>query len=662
MYIDSITLENFQSFRGRTTIPLHKLTAFIGSNGTGKTAILLALTRLFGVDNSMRTILNSDFYIPTTERLEDRDERQLAIETTLKFPELESGGSLDAVAETFRHMIIGEPDSTPYCRIKLEATWQKSSLPGGDIEQNLYWILSGSEVVTDDQKQQIKPYERSKIQVHYIPASRDPYKQLKHTAGSIMYQLLRSIEWTDATKSHFDTFVQSMKGAFQAETGVQTMQSSFTGHWQRLFTSEMYQTVNINPIESTFEKMLSKIEVSFTPAPIGHEETIERLSDGMKSLFYFTLICSVFDLENQILNDDQLGINPEIINPPLLSIFAIEEPENHLAPHYIGRILKLYREIIETDRAQVLVTSHSPSIMKRIEPKEVRHLRLHTDRSSLVSLITLPEETSDAFKYVKEAIKAYPELYFSKLVVFGEGDSEEVVIPKVAEAFGIPLDDSFISMVPLGGRFVNHFWRLMNQLNIPYITLLDYDRERGGGGWGRIKYVLKQLLGNGVDRNTLLALQDGSVLSNDQLDNMHTWPLNSENEEAWVRRLKEYDVYFSYPIDLDFMMFDSFPEEYKSLAPESGGPYILEATHAKYESNTKQAIASVLKKDSDDIVLANYSEYEKYYWYRYLFLGRGKPTSHLEALANISLSDLRDNCPSVLREVVEKINETLSVN
>lgn len=660
MYIESITLDNFQSFKGKTTVPLSKLTAFIGSNGTGKTAILLALSRLFGVDKSMRNIVNSDFYIPTTERLEDRNERQLSLEAILKFPELENGGSSDAVAETFRHMIIDEPNGTPYCRIKLEATWQKSSMPGGEIEQNLYWILSGNEEVTDDQKQRIKPYERSKIQVHYIPAARDPHKQLKHTAGSVMYQLLRSIEWSDDTKDHFDSFVQSMKGAFQDETGVQTMQSSFSNHWQRLFTSDIYQTVNINPVESTFDKILSKVEVSFSPTVTGNEESIERLSDGMKSLFYFTLICSIFDLENQILNDDSLGIDSEILNPPLLSIFAIEEPENHLAPHYIGRILKLYRELIKTDRAQVLVTSHSPSIMKRIEPEEVRHLRLNADRSSLVSLITLPEESSDAFKYVKEAIKAYPELYFARLVVFGEGDSEEVVIPKVAEVFDIPLDDSFVSMVPLGGRHVNHFWKLMNQLSVPHITLLDYDRKRGGGAWGRIKYVLKQLLENGADRNTLLALEDGSILSDDQLETMHTWGLNSDDENGWIEYLKQLDVYFSFPIDLDFMMLESFPEEYKSLAPDSGGPNIPATEHQYFESRTKHAIASVLKKDPEEIDLVNYSDYEKYYWYRYLFLGRGKPTSHIEALSEISLSDLRDYCPTVLHEVVEKIHEKLS--
>lgn len=133
-------------------------------------------------------------------------------------------------------------------------------------------------------------------------------------------------------------------------------------------------------------------------------------------------------------------------------------------------------------------------------------------------------------------------------------------------------------------------------------------------------------------------------------------------ESQWIDHLKRYDVFFSHPIDIDFMMLEKFPTRYMDLAPENGGPNIPEIAHARYESKTKQAIASVLKKDADDINLANYTEHEHYYWYRYLFLGRGKPTSHLEALAGIPLPDLRVNCPSVLQEVVEKIHQKLPIS
>lgn len=108
-----------------------------------------------------------------------------------------------------------------------------------------------------------------------------------------------------------------------------------------------------------------------------------------------------------------------------------------------------------------------------------------------------------------------------------------------------------IAVVPLGGRHVNHFWRLLYQLDIPFITLLDLDIERGGGGWGRIKYCLEQLLKNGVDRNQLLKLENDTILSAEELSKMHKWE-NMDYLEGWVNFLANYSIYFSAPLDIDF--------------------------------------------------------------------------------------------------------------
>ena len=86
----------------------------------------------------------------------------------------------------------------------------------------------------------------------------------------------------------------------------------------------------------------------------------------------------------------------------------------------------------------------------------------------------------------------------ARFVVLGEGASEEVVLPRVAEALGLAIDRSFVAVVPLGGRHVNHLWRLLTDLDLPHATLLDLDWGRAGGGWGRIKTACTQLLENGV--------------------------------------------------------------------------------------------------------------------------------------------------------------------
>lgn len=110
-----------------------------------------------------------------------------------------------------------------------------------------------------------------------------------------------------------------------------------------------------------------------------------------------------------------------------------------------------------------------------------------------MSALILPEKEDELSKFIKEAVKAYPEIYFSKLVIFGEGDSEEIIIPKVLELHSTEIDSHSISVVPLGGRHVNHFWRLLRSLQVPFITLLDFDIDRNGGGFGRLKYAIEQL-------------------------------------------------------------------------------------------------------------------------------------------------------------------------
>jgi hypothetical protein len=88
-----------------------------------------------------------------------------------------------------------------------------------------------------------------------------------------------------------------------------------------------------------------------------------------------------------------------------------------------------------------------------------RSCRPHGERSS----IKLPEGEVDALKFVREAVRTYPELYFARFTVLGEGASEEVVLPQLADALGFAIDRSFVAVVPLGGRHVNHQARIVRR-------------------------------------------------------------------------------------------------------------------------------------------------------------------------------------------------------
>ncbi|MGL4403473.1 MAG: hypothetical protein ACRCTS_07125 [Fusobacteriaceae bacterium] len=96
-----------------------------------------------------------------------------------------------SVPECFNQMIVEEVGRKPCCKIRLEAVWKDSK----EIEEKIFLVTS------QDEKTGNKPLtiaERSKIRVHYIPALREPQKQMKQTAGTILYQLLKNVDWSEA--------------------------------------------------------------------------------------------------------------------------------------------------------------------------------------------------------------------------------------------------------------------------------------------------------------------------------------------------------------------------------------------------------------------------------------------------------------------------------
>ncbi|ACS86729.1 ATP-dependent nuclease [Musicola paradisiaca] len=659
MKITQMEIKGFKSFDNvGQTININSFTSLIGGNGTGKTAVLLALTRMFGVKSSDRIIQVDDFYVPPGDEIDTQDERELSVRVKFEFADLEDGED-NTVADFFKHLVSSEAAEIPYCTAKLKAKWTKTNLAEGDIESDLVWEIG-------EYEKNITAYERSKIHVHYVPAYRDPAQQLKQTAGTIMHRLINAVEWSDQMASTVDEVAVSIGNQFQEEVGVQTITSSLGRNWKTLFTGGYFEKLQIKPVVNGIEDVLKHIDTVFLPSPDTQPLPTERLSDGMKSLFYLSLVKSAFDIEDEIINSDgkQLSISVEALAPPNLTIILIEEPENHLSPQYLGRIVKLCEEISENDRAQVVLTTHAPSLLNRVEPENIRYFRLHDNKNTIVKEILLPREDKDdaenvdTFTYVKEAVKAYPEIYFAKVVILGEGDSEEIVIPKIAQVNGIEIDTSLITFAPLGGRYVNHFWKLLNELSIPHVTLLDYDFRRGGGGWGRIKYAVKQLISIGVDKNILLKMSDG-VLSDEDLEVMHSWDEDRDEEIAWIESLKEYGVYFSFPYDLDWLMLNEFFEDYKKFAPENGGPRLPKDDDPEYNKKVKAAIASVLKKEEKDIDISKFDDFEKYFWYRYLFLGRGKPLSHNYVLSKMEDDKLRDNSPEVLNELIETVRGLL---
>lgn len=657
MRLESVAISGFRCFG---TVPISvplsaEITAVVGPNAAGKTALLQALAKLFGTTRAQRTINRSDFHRFADAGSDDRDPKELVIDVLVALPELADGTATpESVAPSFRHMVIAGKDKSAVCRLRLEARWEDDGTVEGEVSQELYWVDTLDETPKDDKKCAVSAADRGLIQLYYTPAYRDPGVQVRATAGALAARLLRAIEWSDETRDSVDKATVDLVDAFEDEAAIKAIGRALKWRWSALHDERVDTKPRLSLVSRRFEEVVSKIAVIFEQSPDGHERGLDALSDGQQSLFYFALVAAVFDMERQVAKGEVRGFDTDQLRIPALSIFALEEPENHLSPFYLARILREVRTLTKSGSAQALVTSHSPAVLSRVKPGEVRYCRCDPKtRVSSVKKIKLPPSVSEEGKFVRGAMLAFPELYFARFVLLVEGDSERVVLPRLAEVADLVVDPAFVAIVPLGGRHVRHFWRLLSQLDIPYATMLDLDLGRAGGGFGRIKTAIKNLIDVGVSKGESLTTPKG-VLTDAQFAAMHTWQYAEDQKilRSWIDWIKKYGVFFAEPLDLDLAMLAAFPEAYAATIPKGGGPKMTATEAAK----------AVLGTSGPRLTryTGPYKDYPPLFpAYRYHFLTHSKPATHLAALTNIKSSDLKTGMPAVLAEVLAHIRKGL---
>jgi putative ATP-dependent endonuclease of the OLD family len=201
-----------------------------------------------------------------------------------------------------------------------------------------------------------------------------------------------------------------------------------------------------------------------------------------------------------------------------------------------------------------------------------------------------------------------------------------------------------VCVVPLGGRHVNHFWRLLQGLGIPQVTLLDLDLGRHQGGWGRVRYVLQQLLKFPTIKSDLSDAHVKGLPKWDGADSL----LASKHWPGWRDFLESAGVFFSAPLDLDFTMLCQVPAAYgvdDLVGPEPG------------DDNT---IAAVLGKEHGDADQYSGDEQEYFATYHRCFKLGSKPAAHLAALAQLDDAALADAMPEAIGRMLDMVKTKLA--
>ena len=181
----------------------------------------------------------------------------------------------------------------------------------------------------------------------------------------------------------------------------------------------------------------------------------------------------------------QLELYKTTINPFLVNIFIIEEPESHMHPQMQKVFMKYLSQYYENQCMQGLITTHS---CEMVQSSEMKRLRVVRQTGKLQSRLF---DFAVFLKDIKEDLELtallnnifsinYSEIIFADKVIMYEGDTERMLIrhilhlPEYSE-----LNNQYIAYIQVGGAYAYSYKKMIEFLEMKtlIITDLDYDKE-----------------------------------------------------------------------------------------------------------------------------------------------------------------------------------------
>ncbi len=153
---------------------------------------------------------------------------------------------------------------------------------------------------------------------------------------------------------------------------------------------------SLNPVIPSPDS-LKWVDVFKSVSITGDEDIpINKRGSGVKRL----VLLNFFRAESERRKNEQNATN---------IIYAIEEPETSQHPKHQRKLIKAFRELSEAEHTQVLMTTHSPAVVKLLE---FDHIKLVTsgDTRGVIS--------------VEQNELPYPSLNEVNFLAFGESDQE----------------------------------------------------------------------------------------------------------------------------------------------------------------------------------------------------------------------------------------------
>jgi len=501
MFIKSLTIKNFRCFgkgvdgKGTTINFNNDLTAFIGRNGSGKTAILEALNFLIGSDYLPTKISEKDF---NSDAKEIKDEIVIEGETEKPF-----FATLDVRSSTNQLETIIIP-----CN-KIKLTIKRREKPEKVLDDPFVINKYVLPIVDDIDKSIFEEDEKARkaSRISQIKEGYTVFYKLKdgqeRNAKVISYQLTyNSNRLTKCPKSYYlskdrdddvsgnysliakiltDLHWKYKKKQTGGEKTISSQYDTLAGSLRGIVDEKSVLINGINEKvkaiccdDKNFQIDFIDIDQPYKSAFVAKKEgekllLPDNLGSGFNILIAYALFAYVADQEK------------------IPIVLIIDEPELHMHSDWQKKMYEVFTN--QTD-LQFIYSTQSENFISLKNWKQIRSIsdfQVFPKEEILQEQITATDGQNgtradylDDYAarnlHISAILRENLELFFTKKCVLVEGPSEKYGLPKLLKLFGCDVENFSVSIIPAWGKTkIKNYQMICKVFGIDYFTIYDND-------------------------------------------------------------------------------------------------------------------------------------------------------------------------------------------
>lgn len=428
MKIKQIHIENFRSIKN-TTINLHELTAVVGENNSGKTAILRALNCFFNFESEEKEFKDLIHrYSPRTKT-----------KITVTFSEIPNKKEYTKYQNAYGNL-----------QIRFIYDYSK-------FNRRLFYINDGETRPLDVSFLVVLKRD---IDYAYIPASRS-YKDIEWTEDSVFSRLVkRYLEDHTKNRDRLSSETKAAGNKFHDQI-LTKLSHSLTD----LYFYDDLGEYQINYKENIdYKVFLDKLGLEILSPDKKDLRPVSEYGSGIQSLTVITLYRFLAKINDVTI------------------VLGIEEPETNLHPQAQRKLIHSFKNSRQSCEAQAIFATHSTVIVDALDHDDIVLVRRVKDEKR--SFHSEARQISEAFwmDHNITNLKHYnffrfrnSDFFFAKHVIIVEGIVDAQVIEHILTR-GDENSLFNVSIIQLGSiSSFKYPYFLLNDLGIPFTAVVDKD-------------------------------------------------------------------------------------------------------------------------------------------------------------------------------------------